>query len=189
MRNRVNLPNADGKVILFDTPGGGATHCLISAHGWFTAASPQTAMTAPISFYCEHGRTVDDLNSVKAWSRSRQVGPALAVGDVVTDYTLGKLQDSHKDVAAFMKMSNKGAPAHHRIDLNEAALEMWNMGCGETYAGIEQRFNKAGYDVATVRNRSWFKGGNTIRMSELIAIVHAHHPYTHYHAVFCREAR
>ena len=46
-----------------------------------------------------------------------------------------------------------------------------------------------GYDVATVRNRNWFKGGGTILLSELIALVHAQHPYTHYHAVFCREQK
>jgi hypothetical protein len=184
MRTRVDLHN--DKIILFETPGGGATNCLISAHGWFKANAPQYTLIAPLHFYCAHGTTLDDLTSVKAFQAGNRVGPVMAAGQNVTDYTLGKLQDSHKDIATFQKTMNKQFPG---TTMDEAALEMWTMGGGESYQGLEQRFNKVGYDVVTVRNRSWFKGGSTIKLSDVIASVHAHHAYANYHAVFCREAK
>jgi len=185
LRTRVEL---DNKVLLFETPGGGAQSCLISAHGWFKTGSPTYTLIAPLTFYCAHGTTLDDLNSVKNWSLGRRVGPTMAIGQVVTDYTLGKLQESHSEIASTQKDWNKKNPTN-TVTLDEQALEIWNSGGGETYYGLEHRFNKVGYDVATVRNRSMFKGGNTILLSQLIAAVHAHHPYTSYHAVFCREAK
>ncbi len=167
---------------LFKQPGAGnfAPSCMISSHGWYTAASSPYTPPAGVNlwFYCQHSTTLDDLGNVReALNGMMNPLPAVAAPNGTTDYTLGKLQAHRSEIQTLA--------THHGMTFQEADENIGDLG-QESYGYFRTR-NEPLFDFVTVRNRQI--GSNTVTLSRLIEAVRAVHPYTDFYCAFCREQK
>jgi|GEM_PF-5183187 len=178
---QVHLGN---QAYLFKEPNGYAPKCLISSHGVFRMDSqtytPPLGVT--LHFYCPHDQTVDDVLTVNDWMFEHpgvvESLPNRDLGIVsCRDYVLKKLQEGHRQIHAEAKKLNI---SYTQADDRYPA--------GETYGRL-RRLHLPQYDIATVRRRHPFFGGDELRLSEMITLIEAEHHYSDYHCLFCRESQ
>jgi len=178
------------RAYLFKQSGTGnwAPRCLISSHGWFTAASG--VYTPPVGvrlhFFCNHLVTLDDVgNAREAINGAIRPIQTITAPANCTDYTLGKLQEHKADIKAFVKKYRK-VTNNPKAKYAEASLELGGLGGGETYEWLKAQ-DTPNFDLVTVRNRS--VGEKNVTLNRLITAISAVHAYADFDCVFCREQK